>query len=192
MILSQGIGSEVLQYARQALEQLRQHKLRTLLTLLGMVFGVGAVIAMLSIGEGAKQESLRLIESMGVNNLLVQARELDQKTLKEVREHSVGLSHNDVRAIQKTLPTVEAISAEKKVKAWSLFSLHASSDAQVLGVSPSYFDLSSLKVAAGRPFDTEDETRFAQVAMLGAQAARTLFPGQDAVGGQTKINYLWT
>ena len=52
-----------------ALEQLRQHKLRTSLTLLGMVFGVGAVIAMLSIGEGAEQESLRLIESMGVRNI---------------------------------------------------------------------------------------------------------------------------
>ena len=191
MSLPHRIGSEVLQYARHALEQLRQHKLRTLLTLLGMVFGVGAVIAMLSIGEGAKQESLRLIESMGVNNLLVQTRELDQKTLREVREHSIGLSYNDVRAIQKTLPTVEAISAEKKVKAWSLFSLHASSDAQVLAVSPSYFDLSSLKVAAGRSIDAEDEMRFAQVAMLGAQAARTLFPGQDAIGGKIKINYLW-
>jgi putative ABC transport system permease protein len=189
--LPQGIGSEVLQYAQQSLEQLREHKLRTLLTLLGMVFGVGAVIAMLSIGEGAKQESLRLIESMGVNNLLVQTRELDQSTLKEVREHSVGLSFNDVRAIQETLPTVEGISAEKRVKAWSLFSLHASSDAQVLAVSPSYFDLSSLKVTAGRSIDAEDEKRFAQVAMLGAQAARTLFPGQDAIGGKIKINYLW-
>ena len=120
-----------------ALEQLRQHKLRTSLTLLGMVFGVGAVIAMLSIGEGAEQESLRLIESMGVRNILVQGRELDQETLKEVREHSVGLSKSDVRAIEQTLPTVEAISEEKKVKTWNLFSLIASSDAQAGARLPS-------------------------------------------------------
>ena len=97
MKLLRGIGREGLQHA---LEQLHQHKLRTFLTLLGMVFGVGAVIAMLSIGEGAKQESLRLIESMGLHNLLVQSRELDPETLKEVREHSVGLSHSDVLAIK--------------------------------------------------------------------------------------------
>ena len=188
MKLLRGIGREGLQHA---LEQLHQHKLRTFLTLLGMVFGVGAVIAMLSIGEGAKQESLRLIESMGLHNLLVQSRELDPETLKEVREHSVGLSHSDVLAIKQTMPTVDAVSEEKRIKTWSLFSLHAPSDAQVLAVSPEYFELASLKTARGRFTDQQDDDRFAQVAILGAQAARTLFPGQDAIGQNIKINHLW-
>jgi putative ABC transport system permease protein len=186
--LLRGIGREGLQHA---LEQLHQHKLRTFLTLLGMVFGVGAVIAMLSIGEGAKQESLRLIESMGLHNLLVQSRELDPETLKEVREHSVGLSHSDVLAIKQTMPTVDAVSEEKRIKTWSLFSLHAPSDAQVLAVSPEYFELASLKTARGRFTDQQDDNRFAQVAVLGAQAARTLFPGLDAIGQNIKINHLW-
>ena len=188
MKLLQGIGREGLQHA---IEQLHQHKLRTFLTLLGMVFGVGAVIAMLSIGEGAKQESLRLIESMGLHNLLVQSRELDPETLKEVREHSVGLSHSDVLAIKQTMPTVDAVSEEKRIKTWSLFSLHAPSDAQVLAVSPEYFELASLKTARGRFTDQQDDNRFAQVAVLGAQAARTLFPGLDAIGQNIKINHLW-
>ena len=165
MKLLQGIGMEGLQHA---VEQLHQHKLRTLLTLLGMVFGVGAVIAMLSIGEGAKQESLRLIESMGLHNLLVQSRKLDQETLREIREHSIGLSHSDVLAIRETMPTVEAVSEEKKIKTWSLFSLYASSDAQVLAVSPEYFELASLRVAQGRVIDLQDDERFAQLAVLGA------------------------
>jgi len=186
--LLQGIGMDGL---RHAFEQLHQHKLRTFLTLLGMVFGVGAVIAMLSIGEGARQESLRMIESMGLHNLLVQSRELDQETLKEVREHSVGLSHSDVLAIRQTLPTVIAVSEEKKIKIWSLFSLHASSDAQVLAVSPAYFDLASLQVDAGRTIDQEDDKRYAQVAVLGAQVARALFPGGDPVGQKIKVNHLW-
>ncbi|MFC1776792.1 ABC transporter permease [Pseudomonadota bacterium] len=174
-----------------ALEQLRQHKLRTSLTLLGMVFGVGAVIAMLSIGEGAEQESLRLIESMGVRNILVQSRDLDQETLKEVREHSIGLSHSDVRAIEETLPTVEAVSEEKKVKTWNLFSLHAWSDAQVLAVSPTYFELASLRVAEGRLITQQDDERYAQAAVLGAQAARSLFPEGGAIGQRIKVNHLW-
>jgi putative ABC transport system permease protein len=176
---------------KQALAQLRQHKLRTALTLLGMVFGVGAVIAMLSIGEGAKQEALRLIESMGLRNLLVQSRDFDQETLKEIREHSVGLSRSDVRAIRESMPSVEAVSEEKKIKTWSLFSLFATSDAQVLAVTPSYFDLASLRLAAGRSLSEQDNERFAQVAVLGAQAARDLFPGMDAVGQKVKVNHLW-
>jgi len=176
---------------QRALEQLRQHKLRTFLTLLGMVFGVGAVIAMLSIGEGAKQETLRMIESMGVNNLLVQSRELDRETLREIREHSVGLSHSDVRAIRETLPTVRAVSAEKMIKTWDLFSNEAASDAQVLAISSNYFNLASLPIEAGRLIDDEDEASFAQVAVLGVQAARNLFPSGKAVGRRLKINHLW-
>jgi putative ABC transport system permease protein len=174
-----------------ALEQLRQHKLRTSLTLLGMVFGVGAVIAMLSIGEGAERESLRLIESMGVRNILVQSRDFDQETLREIRERSVGLSESDLRAITETLPTVEEVSAEKKIKTWNLFSLEAWSDAQVLAVSPGYFELASLAVDEGRLLDRADDDSYAQVAVLGAQAARGLFPDGDAVGQLIKVNHLW-
>jgi len=176
---------------KHALVQLKQHKLRTALTLLGMVFGVGAVIAMLSIGEGARQEAMRLIESMGLRNLLVQERELDPETLREVREHSIGLSRNDVRAIQETLPSVAGLSEEKQVKTWSLFSLEAPSEAQLLAVSPSYFELASLHLAEGRPITEEDNNRFRQVAVLGAQAARDLFPGGDSLGQRFKANHLW-
>jgi putative ABC transport system permease protein len=174
-----------------ALAQLRQHKLRTSLTLLGMVFGVGAVIAMLSIGEGAKQEAMRLIESMGLRNLLVQSRELDQETLREVREHSVGLSRSDVRAMRETLPSVVAVSEEKRIKTWALFSFEAPSEAQVLAVTPSYFDLASLELAQGRLFGEEDDRRYRQVAVLGAQAARDLFPSGNPLGQRVKVNHLW-
>jgi putative ABC transport system permease protein len=189
MNLIKGLGTEDLWHA---VEQLRQHKLRTALTLLGMVFGVGAVIAMLSIGEGAKQEALRLIESMGLRNILVEARDFDEDTLEEIREHSVGLSQSDVRAIIQTLPSVEGVSSEKKIKTWNLFSQQASSDAQVLAVSPEYFALASLKVSVGRIINEEDNRYYAQVAVLGAQAARSLFPGEkDPIGQRVKVNHVW-
>jgi len=188
MNLFKGLGKEDLWHA---VEQLRQHKLRTALTLLGMVFGVGAVIAMLSIGEGAKQEALRLIESMGLRNVLVEARDFDEDTLREIREHSVGLSQSDVRAIVQTLPSVEGVSAEKKIKTWNLFSQQASSDAQVLAVSPEYFELASLKIDRGQVIGEDDNKYYAQVAVLGAQAARNLFPAGEALGQRVKINHLW-
>ena len=174
-----------------AITELLGHKLRTFLTMLGMIFGVGAVIAMLSIGEGAKQEALRLIESMGLRNLLVEARDFDEDTLREIRENSVGLSQADVRAIIQTLPNVDGVSAEKKVKTWSLFSQQASSDAQVRAVSPKYFELASLKLAMGRPISEDDNKYYTQVAVLGAQAARNLFPEGDPLGQPVKINHLW-
>jgi len=174
-----------------ALGQLRQHKLRTSLTLLGMVFGVGAVIAMLSIGEGAKQEAMRLIESMGLRNLLVQSRDFDEETLREIREKSVGLSRSDVRAIRETLPSVVEVSEEKQIKTWALFSFQAASDAQVFAVTPSYFELASLQLASGTAFDDEANRRFQPVAVLGAQAARELFPDGDPVGQRVKVNHLW-
>ncbi len=188
MNLSKGLGIENLWHA---VEQLRQHKLRTALTLLGMVFGVGAVIAMLSIGEGAKQEALRLIESMGLRNVLVESRDFDEDTLTEIREHSVGLSKSDVRAIIQTLPGVDGVSAEKKIKTWNLFSNQTSSDAQVLAVSPEYFPLASLTISDGRAINDEDNKFYAQVAVLGAQAARNLFPDGIALGQRVKINHLW-
>ncbi|MDX1571565.1 MAG: ABC transporter permease, partial [Xanthomonadales bacterium] len=93
------IGMDV----RQALGQLAHHRLRTALTLLGMVCGVGAVIAMLAVSEGGKREALKLIEGMGLNNVIVEARDLEGEALKEVRKHSAGLSLRDAEAIAATL-----------------------------------------------------------------------------------------
>jgi putative ABC transport system permease protein len=103
----------------------------------------------------------------------------------------VGLSRSDVRAMQQTLPSVEEVSEEKRIKTWSLFSFQASSDAQVLAVTPSYFELASLRVEQGRPFDSDDNRLYLPVAVLGAQAARNLFPGSDPLGQRLKVNHLW-
>ncbi len=182
--------SSLLGALRQAFSEMVHHKLRTLLTLLGMVFGVGAVIAMLSIGEGAQREALNLIDSMGLRNLLVQAKRFDRETLKENRKDSLGLSIRDMNAAIE-LPLVEAYSAEKQVKTYDLFSAHSGSDGSVFAVTPSHFSLSSLQIAQGRLFDEQDNQRFAQVAVVGWQSARELFPDGDALGGYIKVNHLW-
>jgi putative ABC transport system permease protein len=75
-----------------ALTSLARHKLRSFLTMLGMIFGVGAVIAMLSIGAGAEKESLRTIASFGIRNIIIQAKEFKAEELKQIRTESLGTS----------------------------------------------------------------------------------------------------
>jgi putative ABC transport system permease protein len=176
---------------QQALGQLVHHRLRTALTLLGMVFGVGAVIAMLAVSEGGKRQALELIEGMGLRNLIVEARNLDGETLKEVRKYSAGLSVRDAEAIAATLPFVESWAGASRFRAWSLFSREGQSRASVFAVSPAWFDLTSLAADRGSLFGDDDERRFAQVAVLGSAAARELFPNGDAIGKPIKINHLW-
>lgn len=176
---------------RQALGQLAHHRLRTALTLLGMVFGVGAVIAMLAVSEGGKQQALELIEGMGLRNLIVENRELDSQTLKQVRRYSAGVSVRDAEAIANTLPFVDGWAGSRCFRSWSLFSREGESRAEVCAVSAAYFELSSLEAARGSLFTDADDRRFAQLAVLGGTAAQELFPNGDAVGKYIKVNHLW-
>ncbi|MBB6520602.1 ABC transporter permease [Pseudoteredinibacter isoporae] len=174
-----------------AVDQLWHHKLRTLLTLLGIIFGVGAVIAMISVGEGAEEEALRLIDSMGVRNLIVEEREIDDERLKELRKHSIGLSLGDVEAALDTMPFVVNYSAEKDLDVHTLFSPHAQGESKVQGVSESHFKLSRNGMLLGRWFTEDDSRRFAQVAVLSEEAAAQLFPQREAMGEVFKVNHVW-
>ena len=176
---------------REAVEELWRRRLRTLLTLLGLIFGVGAIVAMQAVGEGSRREALRLVEGLGLHNLIAEARQQDEATLKETRQRSLGLTVADADAALAVVPGAEAWAAEKRVRTHSVFSDHGRSDAQASGVSADWFRLSSLQVAQGRALDTEDEAALAAVAVLGHQAAADLFPGGNAVGGLVKVNHAW-
>jgi putative ABC transport system permease protein len=176
---------------RDSWEELWHHKMRTALTLLGMIFGVGAVISMLSIGDGAEQEALELIDSMGLRNVIVNVKRMDEQQLKEVRSHTIGLSKRDVEVITETLNFVEHSSAEKKIKTFAVFANGKTSDASAYGVTPSFFELSGFKTRAGELFTSEQENSFQQVAVLGPHTANTLFPGENSVGKLIKVNHVW-
>src|SRR5438046_10165951 len=91
----------------RSIDNLLLHKLRTLLTMLGMIFGVAAVIAMLSIGAGARQQVMALIEQMGVRNIIIEAHEVNAwEDWQKVRQKSLGLSMRDLRMIQAHVPDV--------------------------------------------------------------------------------------
>src|SRR5690606_26668128 len=105
------IGPEI----TQGFDNLRAHKLRSILTMLGMIFGVAAVIAMLSIGAGAQQQVIAFIEQLGVRNVIVEAREAaDNQALQQVRQISAGLTFADKRAIEATVGDISAASARDR------------------------------------------------------------------------------
>lgn len=173
------------------LAELAQHKLRTLLTLLGMIFGVGAVIAMLNIGEGAEREALKMIDTMGLHNLIVESKKFEEKELKEQRKHSSGLTIRDGEVAARSLPFIEAFSAQKVVETYSIFSAQGKSSGEAIGVSPHFFELSKFTLEQGRLLNETDDLGFAQVALLGATTAKQLFPLGGALGKNIKINHIW-
>ena len=177
---------------RMGLENLRAHKLRSLLTMMGMIFGVAAVVAMLSIGAGAQQEVMAFIEQLGVRNLIVEAREApDQQTLQKIRKLSAGLNFQDYRVIQANLEGIAASTARKRFTPTKLLPKPQGDSPVVFGVSPSYADILNLHVVRGRFFDDDETAKAAPVAVLGEAAAAALYGTDDPIGQYVKVNDQW-
>jgi putative ABC transport system permease protein len=176
----------------QGFDNLRAHKLRSVLTMLGMIFGVAAVIAMLSIGAGAQQQVIAFIEQLGVHNVIVEAREAgDSQTLQAVRKLSAGLSFRDFRMIQASLQGIVASTARKRFVPSKVSPKPRGDVPAVFGVSPSYQTIGSLRVSAGRFFSEEEDRGAAAVAVLGQAAAQAFFGPEDPVGKFIKIYEQW-
>jgi putative ABC transport system permease protein len=176
---------------RSAFENLATHKLRSVLTMLGMIFGVGAVIAMLSIGEGAEREALAMIERLGVRNILVRDVEMRDEELQEVRETSLGVSPRDATAIADAVPGVELTCARVTVEPFSVLADGRTARATVHGVGGAFAGLTHLRIAEGRFFDARDEAEHAQVCVIGQTIRRDLFGYEEAMGRALKVNDLW-
>jgi putative ABC transport system permease protein len=174
-----------------ALEDLSAHKLRSGLTMLGTMFGVGAVIAMLSIGAGAERRALALIDKLGVRNVVIRAKEFKPEELAEIRKKSLGLSLRDIEAIREAVPGAELVAPKLKIEPYKILAAGGKTEAQVYGVSAAHAALTSLALEEGRFLDARDELYHAQVCVIGASARRELFGAEPAVGKDVKINDVW-
>jgi putative ABC transport system permease protein len=177
---------------RAALESLAAHKLRSALTMLGMIFGVGAVIAMLSIGAGAERQAMAMIERLGVRNVLVRAKSFKDDELKEIRRKSLGVSRRDAAAIAEGVPGVRLVAPRVRIEPYKVLSPAGKAEgAVVYGVSPRQAELAHLIVQEGRFIDALDEGTHAQVCVIGPAARRDLFGYGPALGREVKINDVW-
>ena len=146
---------------------------------------------MQAIGEGARREAQDVIEAMGLRNVLVKAKDLDETEKGNARADSSGLSPADMKVLEQALSGVESAAAKRRLKARSVSVGTHRSDASVYGVSPSYAQLSGLTVERGVFFDDADDRAAATVAVLGPRAARALFGFDDPIGRAFKVDHLW-
>jgi putative ABC transport system permease protein len=174
------------------LQNLLLRKLRSLLTMLGMIFGVAAVVSMLSIGAGAQQQVMAFIEQLGVRNLIVEAREAsDWQELRNVRKLSPGLTFQDLRIIRASVSGLAGSSARKRFTPTSLIPKPQREMPVVYGIEPVFQQTAGLWVTRGRFFDHEENERAGPVCLLGEGALDNLFPGEDGLGRYVKVNEQW-
>jgi len=177
---------------RLGLQNLLVHRLRSLLTMLGMIFGVAAVVSMLSIGAGARQKVMALIEQMGVRNLIVEAKEtIEWQAHSKVRKISPGLTFQDYRVIQEDVGGLVASSPRKRMTPSKTIPKSQEDAPVVYGVNPSYRTIAGLNLLEGRFFDQDEENRGAAVCVIGAAARASLFGASNPVDQFVKLNEVW-
>ena len=177
---------------RLGFENLLLHKLRSLLTMLGMIFGVAAVVSMLSIGAGAQQKVLALIEQLGVHNLIVEAKEtLERQANQKMRRISPGLTFQDYRVIRENVSNIVAATPRKRFTPSSLIPKPQQEQPVVYGVNTTYPQIAGLHLIAGRFLDAQEDSYAGPVCVLGAGAKSSLFGVANAIGQYVKVNEQW-
>jgi putative ABC transport system permease protein len=168
------------------------HKLRTLLTMLGMIFGVGAVVAMLAITAGVEKEMLSYIDLLGVNNIIIEAKEATDRTeLQARRAISPGMTFRDYRAILENTQGIDKATPRKRFKPTKVLPKTSAEMPMLIGVEPSYMDIQSVRLVEGRFFTDEENATAAPVCVLGETAKVNLLGYEPAVGKYIKINDVW-
>ena len=176
----------------RSVDNLLLHKLRTLLTMLGMIFGVAAVLSMLSIGAGAQQQVMAFIEDLGVRNVIVEARETTEwQANQKVRQQSPGLTFQDLRAIQASVPGLDVVTARKRFTPTRVVPKPDTEVPTVYGVEPVYQQIANLRISSGRFYDDDEAARAAPVCVLGEAARWRLFGDADPIGKFVKVNEQW-
>jgi putative ABC transport system permease protein len=178
-----------------AVESIISNKLKSMLTALGIIFGVAAVIAMLAIGKGAKQEIMEQMKMVGVNNILINPVIPDKSSSaeegeKQQKKFSRGLDLLDVDAIRETLPSVKRISPEISFNSTAMLN-GVKYIAKLVGVSNDYFYLYNLPLVSGAFFNGFQEENGIQVCIIGANIRAKFFSKVDPLGQYIKFNGIW-
>jgi putative ABC transport system permease protein len=172
---------------RLALRALRRNLLRTLLTMLGIIIGVAAVIAVVSIGNGAKKQVEAQIATMGQNVILVMSGNVSRGGFSMGFGSAGTLTQPDLDSIRKEVEGVAGVSPEVRVPGAQLAVGNQNANVQVSGVSADYVDIRAWRLKAGENFTEQDIRTAAKVALIGQTTKKTLFGDSDAVGQIVRI-----
>jgi putative ABC transport system permease protein len=174
---------------RLGIKNLHLHKLRSFLTMLGVVFGVGSVIAMLAVGEGASKEALDQIRKLGSHNIIISSEKPTEEQAAQnvrVRMSIYGLLYEDQKRIAQSLPTVRRTVPVKLVQKEGRLG-QRTLDLRVVGTTPDWFDLVRRPLVAGRALAPADNLDHANVAVLTEHGARRLLAAEATIGQTLRI-----
>ncbi len=169
---------------RLGLKNLKLHKLRSLLTSLGIIFGVAAVICMLSISEGASADEMRMIKLLGTKNVIVNS--VKPSKTKEVAQGNTnlvefGVTRDDFSIIEKTIPHIRHIVPLRTVAYQARHGEHEAA-IQTIGTTPAFFKIVNIGLEQGRALVSQDMSGTSNICVIGQEVRQALFPAKDPMG----------
>jgi putative ABC transport system permease protein len=173
---------------RIALKSLSVHRLRSTLTILGIVLGVASVIVMLAVGEAARFQAVQQIKDLGATNVIVRSVKPveDNKENQNEGIFTYGLTSADMERMRETVPTLVSVTPLREFRK-ELRYLERSLDGRVVAVMPNFLEMNGLRLSQGRFLTELDNERFANVAVLAAETAEVLFPFDDPIGRSVRV-----
>ncbi len=171
---------------RLGLKSLGVHKLRSVLATMGIVLGVASVIVMLAVAEAARYEAVRQIKQLGATNIIVRSVKPARDSQETEEILSYGLTRYDLERIDETIPSVVSVTPLREFRK-EVRHLDHKLEARVVGVMPNYWTMNGLRLSKGRFLSELDNDRLANVCVLAAESAATLFPLEDPLGRTVRI-----
>jgi putative ABC transport system permease protein len=178
----------ILESVRVALGALNANKLRTVLTMLGMIIGVCAVISLMSIGQGAQAQVTSQIRGMGTNLLFVRPGASQSTGVRQAQGSAATLTIDDADAITREIPQVTATAPEQS-NGGQLIANGINTNTRVIGTTPDYPEVRNFKVASGEFITRQHIDGRSTVVVLGANVANTLFGAEDPVGQSVRMSF---
>lgn len=179
-----------------AFDAIIANKVRSILTALGIIFGVSAVITMLAIGKGAQEEILSQIELVGVNNIVIKPiieqidEDIDEGAKEDQKKFSKGLDLKDALSIKRILSTVKNISPEIIIDTYVINDGRRRS-AKLIGIEQSFFDISNIDIRKGKTFSEFQMENAEAVCIIGSGIKKKFFAGKSSIGKQIKCGDQW-
>ncbi len=177
------------------IEAIFANRVKSMLTALGIVFGVAAVISMMAIGKGAEQEILEQIKMVGVNNIVITPSTIeseggDKKLAGENQKYSKGLTLLDAQSMIEVIPTIDKISPVISGN-YSIIIDGKSKPVSLEGVGTSYFELFDIQLESGKPFNNYQSESGQPVCVIGNNIKNEFFKKENPVGKQIKVGKIW-
>ncbi|MGE5424874.1 MAG: ABC transporter permease [Syntrophothermus sp.] len=187
-----------------AVEAVFLNKFRSILTALGIIFGVAAVIAMMAIGKGAQKEILDQMKMVGVNNIIIvpltekskakdnekESTGTDQQTKQGNKSFSPGLSLKDAESIKEIVPSVEKVSPEV-IYETDVVKDGKKTSTKLTGITPDFFAVFNIELDQGVMFNVEQMKDGKPVCIIGPKIKTRFFPKENAIGKEIKCGPIW-